>query len=208
MKFNLSLFLFVFFVIVNIGVSFKAKKNHKKHEQIVSEKQSQLDLAVISLNQLSHQNNLLKYQSEIIMEAFTLNFGLAHEPLLLPEVINSPATSQMFVLYLKAHACSPCNMPVIRRLIEQGWQHDGFHIVSHASNRHFLMQAINDDDLNNPQKLTWMIGPLYANETNQYDAELLLVASTGLITGLLPLELMKEEALFAGLPGLKKIGSD
>jgi len=88
-------------------------------------------------------------------------------------------------------------MPVIRRLIEQGWQHDGFRIVSHPTNRHFLMQALSDDALNNPQKVTWLNHPLYANETTQYDAELLLVASTGLITGLLPLELMKEEALFA-----------
>jgi hypothetical protein len=147
--------------------------------------------------QSQNHNNLLSYQLDVLQEAFTLNFGLAHEPLLLPEVINSPATSQIFFLYLKAHACSPCNMPVIRRLIEQGWQHDGFHIVSHATNRHFLMQAINDDDLNNPQKVIWINGSLYANETTQYDAELLLVASTGLITGLLPLELMKEQGLFA-----------
>lgn len=34
----------------------------------------------------------------------------------------------------------------------------------------------------------------------------LLVNQNGLITGLLPLDLMKEERLFAGLPGLGKIG--
>jgi len=188
MKAGFREFLIFFFLALSLWLSFKVKS---QRVELLQEK--------TTLAQYNSQNNLLNYHLEILQEAFALNFGLAHEPLLLPEVINSNATSQMFVLYLKAHACSPCNMPVIRRLIEQGWQHDGFHIVSHATNRHFLMQPLSDDALNNPQKVTWLNHPLYANESTQYDAELLLVAPTGLITGLLPLELLKEEALFAGL---------
>ena len=53
--------------------------------------------------------------------------------------------------------------------------------------------------LNQTPKIIWINSPLFANETTQYDAELLLVASTGLITGLLPLELIKEDGLFSGL---------
>jgi len=186
MKTKISQILLIIFIMLTLWLSFKVKSQRQELFQIKT-----------TLAQNNNQNNLLSYQLSILQEAFALNFGLAHEPLLLPEVMISPGTSPMFVLYLKAHTCSPCNMPVIRRLIEQSWQHDGFHIVSHATNRHFLMQALSDDDLNNPQKVTWLNHPLYANETTQYDAELLLVAPTGLITGLLPLELMKEEALFA-----------
>jgi hypothetical protein len=186
MKAGFREFLIFFFLAISLWLSFKVKSQRQEISQ-----------SQITLVQSQNHNNLLSYQLAIVQEAFALNFGLAHEPLLLQEVMNSTAASPMAVLYLKAHACSPCNMPVIRRLIDQGWKHDGFRIVSHATNRHFLMQAISDDDLNNPQKVTWLNHTLYANETTQYDAELLLVAPTGLITGLLPLELLKEKALFA-----------
>jgi len=185
MKAGFREFLIFFFLAISLWLSYKVKSQQVELSQVKT-----------ALAQSNSQNNLLTHQLNILQEAFALNLGLAHEPLLLQEVMNSPAASPIAVLYLKAHACSPCNIPVIRRLIDQGWQHDGFRIISYASNRHFLMQAVNDDDLNNPQKVIWINGPLYANETTQYDAELLLLASTGLITGLLPLELIKEEALF------------
>jgi len=185
MKAGFREFLIFFFLALSLWLSFKVKSQRQELFQVKT-----------TLVQNKNQNNLLSYQIDVLQEAFALNFGLAHEPLLLQEVMNSPAASPMIVLYLKAHACSPCNMPVIRRLIEQGWQHDGFRIVSHATNRHFLMQALSDE-IKNPQKVIWLNGPLYANETTQYDAELLLLAPTGLITGLLPLELMKEETLSA-----------
>lgn len=188
MKAGFREFLIFFFLAVSLWLSFKVKSQRLELSQVKT-----------TLAQSNNHNNLLSYHLHILQQAFTLNFGLAHEPLLLPEVMNSPAASPMAVLYLKAHACSPCNLPVIRRLINQGWQHDGFRVVSHPTNRHFLMQALSDDEINNPQKVIWVNGPLYAKETTQYDAELLLVASTGLITGLMPLELMKEEGLFSGL---------
>lgn len=194
---GINYILVIFFLALSLWLSFKVKSHRQELFQLKT-----------TLAQSNNQNNLLSYHFDILQEVFTLNFGLPHEPLLFPEVMNSPAPNPMFVLYLKAHACSPCNMPVIGRLIDQGWQHDGFRVVSHASNKHFLSQALSDADLNNPQKVTWINGQLYANETTQYDAELLLVSPTGLITGLLPLEAMKEETLFSDLPELEKIGFD
>jgi len=188
MKAGLREVLIFLFLAISLWLSFNLKSQRQELFQIKT-----------TLAQNNNQNKLLSYQLDVLQEAFTLNFGLLPEPLLMPEVMNTPARRPMAVLYLKAHACSPCNMPVIRRLIEQGWQHHGFRIVSHATNRHFLMQALSDDALNNPKKVTWLNHPLYANETTQYDAELLLVASTSLISGLLPLELIKEDDLFSGL---------
>jgi hypothetical protein len=188
MKAGLREVLIFLFLAISLWLSFKVKSQRQELFQVKT-----------TLVQNNNQNNLLSYQLDVLQEAFALNFGFLPEPLLITEILNTPALGPMALLYLKAHACSPCNMPVIRRLIEQGWQHDGFRIVSHATNRHFLMQALSDDALNNPQKVTWLNHPLYANETTQYDAELLLVAPAGHITGLLPLELLKEEALFSGL---------
>ena len=151
----------------------------------------------VTLMQSHNHNNLLSYQLANLQEAFALNFGLAHEPLLMPDVLNAPAGRPMALLYLKAHACSPCNMPVIHRLIEQGWKQNGFRIVSHPSNRYFLMQSLRDEELDDQGKVIWVDHPIYAKETTQYDAELLLIDNQGLITGLLPLELMKEGDVFA-----------
>jgi hypothetical protein len=59
------------------------------------------------------------------------------------------------------------------------------------------MQALGDEELDDQGKVSWVDHPIYAKETTQYDAELLLIDNQGLITGLLPLELMKEGDVFA-----------
>ncbi len=185
-KFELKLLLIFLFSVVSLGLSFKVKKT--------SNELSRLKTNLVKIEQ---QNNMLNYQLDVLQEAFALNFGLAHEPLLMPDVLNAPAGRPMALLYLKDHACSPCNMPVIQRLVDQGWQQNGFRIVSHLSNRYFLMQALGDEELDDQGKVSWVDHPIYAKETTQYDAELLLIDNQGLITGLLPLELMKEGDVFA-----------
>src|SRR5690554_4589951 len=114
-KIELKLLLIFLFSVVSLGLSFKVKKT--------SNELSRLKKNLVKIEQ---QNNMLNYQLDVLQEAFALNFGLAHEPLLMPEVMNIPAGRPMALLYLKAHACSPCNMPVIHRLIEQGWKQNGF----------------------------------------------------------------------------------
>ena len=174
------------FFMLSLWLSFKVKSQMQEISQ-----------SQVTLMQSHNHNNLLSYQLANLQEAFALNFGLAHEPLLMPDVLNAPAGRPMALLYLKAHACSPCNMPVIQRLVDQGWQQNGFRIVSHLSNRYFLMQALGDEELDDQGKVSWVDHPIYAKETTQYDAELLLIDNQGLITGLLPLELMKEGDVFA-----------
>lgn len=189
--------MIIIFLALSLWLSYEVKSQRQELTHLQS-----------SIAKTNNQNNILVYQLDILQEAFALNFGLSPESVLIQDLQNNPAGTTVTVLYLKSHACSPCSMPVIRRLIDQSWQNDGFLIVSHATNRHFLMQALSDDDLNNPQKVIWLSNPLYLRETTQYDAELLLIDNKGIITGLLPLELMKEEGLFASLPGMKIIGPD
>lgn len=188
MKHRFKEILIILFLALSLWLSFKVKSQRQELGRVQA-----------TLSQSNTQNNLLSYQLKTLQEAFSINFGLTPEPVLIPEVLSKSARGQRVVLYLKAHACSPCVMPVIHRLIDLGWHQDVFRIVSHESNKHFLGQALSDADLNNPQKVIWANDPLYPNQTTRYDGEFLLIDSKGLITGRLPLELMKEETLFAGL---------
>jgi len=92
-KFELKLLLIFLFSVVSLGLSFKVKNTS-----------NELSSLKTNLVKIEMQNNMLNYQLDILPEAFALNFGLAHEPLLLQEVMNAPPLGPMAVLYLKAHA--------------------------------------------------------------------------------------------------------
>ncbi|MFW5760632.1 MAG: hypothetical protein ACOCXH_06615 [Cyclobacteriaceae bacterium] len=140
-----------------------------------------------------------------MQEALELNIGKAPVPTRLTTQSRltrnqtfpgSGNTGQMAILYLKAHACSPCNMPVIEGLIKTRAGSGHFQVASHSSNRHFLQPVIQKNGLADTERIQWLSDKLYDYHQPVYDAELLFIDPAGFILGVLPLELLKERALF------------
>jgi hypothetical protein len=193
-KIDIKTLLVFLFIALSIWLSFSVKKANEKlfksENQIVA---------------MERELSVSKYQLKILQEALLLNIGKAPVPTRLPT--QSRQTSNYTssgsgnaglasILYLKAHACSPCNMPVIEGLINMAAGSDHFQIASHNSNRHFLQPVKQHNDLAESEKVNWLTGKLYDYHHPVYDAELLFVDAKGFILGVLPLELLKERSLF------------
>lgn len=111
MKFDLKTLLIVIFAGACLWLSFDLKSNRQELADVAAE-----------LEQTNSRNRLLSYRLEIMQEAIGLNFGL--NPILVkkPELSGHSGASPLALLYLRAQACSPCHIPVIRRLIDNAWQ--------------------------------------------------------------------------------------
>jgi hypothetical protein len=175
-------------LILFIGISVWLSYGVKQTNQALKKAEKELGL-------LSRENNRLQFQYEILHEAFELNFNLPplHIDLGLPGMGDRLAVST--VLHLKPHACSPCNLPVLKALISHMRESHHFSIVSHPSNRHFLMQVLDDEFATAPGRLTWMDHNLYEGD-NGYDAELIFIDYQNRKLGYIPLELLKDNSLF------------
>ena len=194
MKVNIGLVLSIFFISLSIWLSFSVKKANENLFQ-----------SEIRVKELERELGMSKYQLEIMQEALTLNLGKAPIPTRLTTLSRLTSNFQstgsgnnglMAVLYLKAHACSPCNMPVIEGIINAAAGNSIFQIASHASNRHFLQPVLQKNGMEDSERVNWLSGKLYDYQQPVYDAELLFVDAKGFILGVLPLELLKERALF------------
>jgi len=194
MKVNISLVLAILFIALSIWLSFSVKKANENLFQ-----------SEIRVKELERELGIRKYQLEIMHEALELNIGKApiptRQPTLSRQTSNYTSSGAgkaglISILYLKAYACSPCNMPVIEGLINMAAGSDHFQIASHNSNRHFLQPIIQHNDLAESERVNWLTGKLYDYHHPVYDAELLFVDAKGFILGVLPLELLKERVLF------------
>jgi len=146
----------------------------------------------------------LQYRLDILQEAFQMNFKMNPEKLLTGGPISEKPNNNSMILHLKPYACSPCNMPAINSLIRNFGQHKGFYIFSHTSNRYFLSEIT--DELKRDDAVIWLETYLYDYTDDGYDAELLFLNGEQIITGQMPLELLKENHIFnlvlQGLTGL------
>ena len=194
MKFNTNLILVISFIALSIWLSFSVKKANDNLFQSESQ-----------VEELERELEINKYHLGIMQEALALNIGKVPVPTRLTtwsrltsnhNSFGSGKAGLMSILYLKAHACSPCNMQVIEGLINVAADNDNFQIASHNSNRHFLQPVIQHNDLAESERVNWLTGKLYDYHQPVYDAELLFVDAKGFILGVLPLELLKERALF------------
>jgi hypothetical protein len=172
--------LIIIFTSLSIWLSFSVKKANSE----IAHKNRQL-------HQSEEQNQKLLYQQTIIQEAFALN--LDNEPIALDHKIN--IADKAMVLYLKANACSPCSMGVIKSILKKNAESGLFSVVSHNSNQYFLEQAIKEAEIAE-DRVTWLNDKLYPDVRAEYDAEMLFVNSKGFIVGRLPLALLKEEGMF------------
>jgi hypothetical protein len=185
MKTSLSIFIALIFITLSIWLSFSVKKTNKNLQQ-----------AEIQAKAMEQELVITKYQTTILQEALQLNIALAPVQITGFPPVNFKDTTSLAILYLKAHACTPCNMPVIEMIIDAAAQRSNFCIASHTSNQHFLQPVIKKANLTANERVIWLSNKLYENEQSQYDSELLFVDAQGSILGLLPLELLKEKELF------------
>ena len=185
MKLNTPILIAILFTALSVWLSFTVKKAN-----------SEITLKSRQLLQSEEQNRMLLYRQGIMQEAFAIN--LANEPIAIYKNISNVLKDGDggFILYLKAHACSPCNMGIIKSIVQQHAVNDHFRIASHPSNRHFLMQALNEVQFKEDERIMWLNDQLYSKDYEVYDAELLLLNPKGYIVGILPLELLKESDLF------------
>lgn len=183
MKNKITLVFLAFFMALSIWLSLRIKKTN---EQLGQSERNNVALL--------QEKAMADYRQDILQEAFIINFKLEPEPLL--EVIPEAGENRknLVLLYLKAHACSPCNMPAIKALIHHIGKAENFFILSHPSNRFFLSQLENEPGY--IDNVVWVNEKLYASINDSFDAELLFVNKHKLITGRLPLEYLKEEQLF------------
>ena len=194
MKINTPTLIAILFIVLSIWLSFSVKKAN----EALFDAQTQLKTK-------DQELNISKYQADILLEVLELNIGKA--PIPTRQTTSSRQTSNhnsfgsgkaglMSILYLKAYACSPCNMPVIEGIINAAAGNSIFQIASHASNRHFLQPVLQKNGMEDSERVNWLSGKLYDYQQPVYDAELLFVDAKGFILGVLPLELLKERALF------------
>ncbi len=183
MKINISIYITILFITLSIWLSFSFKKTNEAFFHAESQ-----------IKAMEHALNVSKNHTGILQEALKLNIGKA--PVQIYSYNPSGFGNGSQILYLKAHACNPCNMPVIEGLINLATASDNFQIVSHTTNRHFLQPVIQNNGLSGNERVNWLNGKLYEYHRPLYDAELLFVDSKGFILGVLPLELLKERVLF------------
>ncbi len=194
MKVKISLVLAILFIALSIWLSFSVKQANEG-----------LFKAEAQIKTMEQELNINKYKTGILQEALELNIGKAPVPtrLTTSSRLTSNHTSFDFdnaslqsILYLKAQACSPCNMPVIEGIINAAAGNSNFQIASHTSNRHFLQSVLDRNGLTENDRVNWLKHKLYDYNNPVYDAELLFVDAKGFILGVLPLELLKERELF------------
>lgn len=164
----------------------------------------QIEISQASQKAILDDYLALQYRLDILQEAFQINFKMNPEPLLTGGPVSENQNNNSMILHLKPYACSPCNMPAINSLIRNFGQHKGFYIFSHRSNRYFLSEIT--DEFKQDDAIIWLETNLYNYADDGYDAELLFLNGEKLITGQMPLELLKENYIFnlvlQGLIGL------
>ena len=194
MKLNTPTLISIIFIALSIWLSFSVKRTNEA-----------LFHAETLMKTMERDINISKYQAGIMQEALKLNIGKAPVPTRQTTSsrltsnhtsVDSGDASLQNILYLKAHACSPCNMPVIEGIINAAAGNSNFQIASHVSNRHFLQPVILQNGIEEGERVNWLSGKLYDYNQPVYDAELLFVDAKGFALGVLPLELLKERELF------------
>jgi hypothetical protein len=193
MRRNGTFYMLLLFMALSVWLSIKTKKANDL-----------IEISQASQKALLDDYLALQYRLDILQEAFQINFKMNPEPLVKGGLASEYPNSNSMLLYLKPYACSPCNMPAINSLIRHFGQHKGFYIFSHTSNRYFLSEIT--DEFKRDDAVIWLETNLYNYADDGYDAELLFLNGEKLITGQMPLELLKEKHIFnlvlQGLTGL------
>ncbi len=102
----------------------------------------------------------------------------------------------MLLLYLKANACSECNIHIINWLVKRNAGFDDFRILTHTSNAFYLEEMSHEGYITDASHIIWYDNDLYDGDLSASTADLVFVDGYGGIQALFPLDLIKDVCLF------------
>lgn len=167
--------------------------------QFVKSKELNSTLEITKNKLLANTNEvqLLKRNYKALQKTFNINFKRNDEPLAPGVLSNVPYFNNLIVLHLKPHACTPCNMAIIEKLLYRLASIENFYILSHSSNQYFI--SLLELKSYDKDKIVWIDKKLYKYSNGGYDAELLYLNESNFIVGRIPIELLKDEMLFTAI---------
>lgn len=186
MKSNFTNFITLVFAGVSVWLSF-------------SNKQFRLDLknAESRIKIQEQQLDDISSDAAMIFEAFALNFVQVNRTL--ESNINIPGHQgeSLYVIYLKENACSECNQTELLKLTGKMKQKGMFHIVAHPSNRFFVRQIIQSEELDESEFVTYLNKEIIYPGFSSYDAELLLLNQNKQVVWGVPIGFLRNEKLMS-----------
>ncbi len=105
--------------------------------------------------------------------------------------------SVMLLLYLKAYACSECNLHIIHWLIRRNADYEDFRIVAHTSNTFYLEEMYQEGIIEDPFSIIiWYDDILYNDSVSESTADLLFIDENLDIQALFPIDIIKDIGFF------------
>ncbi len=187
--YDLSFVGLLLFIIVNVWLSLvikKLKSEAAEMEMFIRREKSE----VFRLNGHIHS----------FREVFCMNMGMPNSRITpLPgDALRIAGDTQGFLqlLYLKAHACSECNLYIIDWLVRRNAGLDNFLIIAHSSNAFYLEEMYHDGVLTDPSVVVWHDDELYGDHLSESTADLVFADKDHVIKALFPLDFIKDICLF------------
>ncbi len=177
------------FIVVNVWLSLVIKK--LKNEAAEQEMHRMRERS--SVFRLEHHINTFR-------DIFCMNMGLSAVKLAEPvkSELRSPGNHHdvMLLLYLKANACSECNIHIINWLVKRNAGFDDFRILAHTSNAFYLEEMSHEGYITDASHIIWYDNDLYDGDLSASTADLVFVDGYGGIQALFPLDFIKDACWF------------
>ncbi len=154
-----------------------------------------------SIEQNRFDNFLLHNRVNLLNDAFMDNIQLKGEQLTgsATHVIAQNLTDADLVpvLYLRAYSCDDCYSTIITGILDRLSDKQGFHIISHSSNRHYIEEMHRLNIIKDLGIVLWEDDELYSNSFMHSTAELVLIDRQQRVNALLPLNFFLDPYLFS-----------
>ncbi len=186
-SYDLSFVGLLIFVLINVWLSLLIKKF--KNEA------SERDLVI---RREKAEVFRLGYNVNAFKRVFCMNIDSHEKNLAEPikHVLTGIDEGGMQLLYLKADACSECNMHIVNWLVKRNAGSEGFRIVAHSSNEFSLEDLYNQGVIHDPSIIIWYDDALFDDRLSDSTADLVLVNKHHVIQALFPLDIIKDVRLF------------
>ncbi len=189
LRYDLSFLGLMVFIVINVWLSLVIKKlKNETAEQAMLVNRERAE--VLSLD----------YHIRAFKNVFCMNIGLNDTRLTEPLVNDlhnlMPDRSDVLLLYLKADACSSCNLQIISWLVKRGIELDDFRIVAHTSNTAYLEEMHREGIIADTSLILWYDDGAYDEPISESTADLLFIDNENVIQALFALDFIKDVCLF------------
>lgn len=188
-RYDISFFALLIFIVINVWMSLLIKK--LKNESAEKD---------MHIKQQSAESFRLESNFHAFRAVFCKNTGLQGARLnktISNELRSVGGGSVMLVLYLKAYACSECNLHIIHWLIRRNADYEDFRIVAHTSNTFYLEEMYQEGVIKDPSSMViWYDDILYDDKVSESTADLVFIDKNHVIQLLFPLDFIKDTCLF------------